>query len=368
MVRIDEARFLPVEVPLDKPVRASKRTFGSRQYLLLTLKMNDGSTGIGFSYVGTEGAAACAKLGMDVAGPLLANRNPSDRSGVFSTLTEKCSNFGRSGIWMNLVSAIDIALWDWAGRDRGEPLHKLLGAPGKKSVPAYASGGYYGDDKGVEDLRDEFHAYKAAGFRAFKMKTGVLSVREEATRIDAVRDVIGDDAPLMLDAYSMWEDGQEAVPYIKMFEEYRPYWIEDPFLPQDLIGMRALADQTSVPLATGEFHSMHWEFEQLAAIGGIKILQPEAPRCGGITEFVRIADMAAEKKVLISPCWLHHIHAHVVAAVANALFAEVFPNRAILNFGALIDEEPEVAGGECILPKRPGLGFDFVPDVARFRL
>lgn len=366
MIRIDNAAFLPVAVPLGKPVKASKRTFTSREYLLLTLKMSDGSSGIGFSYVGTEGAAACAKLGTDVAGPLLVNRDPSDRSGVFSTLTEKCSNFGRSGIWMNLISAIDIALWDWEGRVRNEPLHKLLGSKNKKSVPAYASGGYYAEDKGVEDLRDEFQDYKQGGFKAFKMKTGVLSVREEADRIEAVRDAIGGDAPLMLDAYSMWEDVREAVPYIRMFEEYAPYWIEDPFLPQDLIGMRALADQTSAPLATGEFHSMHWEFEQLATVGGIRILQPEAPRCGGITELVRIANMAAEKAVFVSPCWFHHIHAHLVAGAANTLFAEVFPSRAILNFGALIDEEPEVAGGECILPQRPGLGFDFAPDVARF--
>jgi L-alanine-DL-glutamate epimerase-like enolase superfamily enzyme len=260
---------------------------------------------------------------------------------------------------MRGVSILDTALWDLNARSAGLPLHDYLGSNERESVPAYASGGYYLDGKSPADLGKELAGYVAQGFRAVKMKTGRLSPAEEEARIAAARDAIGPDVLLMLDANNAWADLPTAMDYMRRFEAYDPYWIEEPFSP-DAIDLHArLAARTSITVATGEIEVGRWRFRELVDSGGAEILQADAAVCGGISEWRKIAAYADCRGVTVSPHWFHDLHAPLVAATTNARFVEFFTDDQVLNFRRLINHQLELRAGRVVLRQSAGLGFEF---------
>ena len=266
---------------------------------------------------------------------------------------------------MNGISAIDIALWDRNSRAAAKPLYRFLGADRVHAVPTYASGGYYGVGLELEKLRAEIEDYVAAGFAAVKIKTGRLSVEEEEKRVAVVREVLGTDGMLLLDAYHSWPDEDTALRYIERMLPYEPAWIEDPLPPDQLDSYGRLASKLTVPLATGEFYAGLPAFEQLIKHQSARILQPEAPRCGGISEWRRIAKIALEAGLSVCPCWFHDIHAQLAPSTANVPMIECFPTFGVLNFGQLIDRPLTLESGKLILSEAPGLGFEFDMDMVR---
>jgi L-alanine-DL-glutamate epimerase-like enolase superfamily enzyme len=260
---------------------------------------------------------------------------------------------------MRGVSILDTALWDLNARSAGLPLHDYLGSNERESVPAYASGGYYLDGKSPVDLGKELAGYVSQGFRAVKMKTGRLSPSEEEARIAAARDAIGPEVLLMLDANNAWADLPTAMDYIRRFEAYDPYWIEEPFSP-DAIDLHArLAARTSITVATGEIEVGRWRFRELVDSGGAEILQADAAVCGGISEWRKIAAYADCRGVTVSPHWFHDLHAPLVAATTNARFVEFFTDNQVLNFRRLINHQLELRAGRVVLRQSAGLGFEF---------
>jgi L-alanine-DL-glutamate epimerase-like enolase superfamily enzyme len=260
---------------------------------------------------------------------------------------------------MRALSVLDTALWDLNARGAGRPLYAYLGAVATDKVPAYASGGYYLDGKTPEMLGNELASYVKAGFRAVKIKVGRLSPAEEEERIAAAREAIGDDVLLMLDANNAWRDLPTALAYMSRYEPYDPYWIEEPFSPDDIDLHARLARATSITVATGEIGYGRWYFKELLDKGGAEILQTDAAVCGGISEFRRIAATASSYGVTVSPHWFHDLHVHLVASTPNARFVEFFPDDQVLNFRRLIDRQLEHRHGSLLLPTGPGLGFDF---------
>ncbi|HBY99124.1 MAG: mandelate racemase/muconate lactonizing enzyme family protein [Ardenticatenaceae bacterium] len=369
MTYVREIKVTPVRVPLERPVAAAGKVFQYRDYLLVELTCEDGSAGIGFSYVGTGGGRAAASATKELLLPEVIGADPAGVEAIWERVYRATLIQGRAGLVMNGLSAIDIALWDRNASVAGLPLYRFLGGGGAQvTVPAYASGGYYADGKGPKELAEEIAAYAAQGFKAVKIKAGRLTVKEEERRVQAVRDVIGPDGCLLLDLYNAWTTLSEAMPYITMYRQYNPYWIEDPFMPDDLDNLARLAERITEPLATGEFHYTRFSFKHIIR-AGVTILQPEAPRCGGITEWRRIAALASAQGIAISPCWFHQLHVHLLPSIPNGLFVEYFPDNTILNFGQLIDTSCTIVDGAIQLPRRPGVGFRFVPEaVAAFRL
>src|SRR2546423_6612148 len=198
-----------------------------------------------------------------------------------------------------------------------------------------------------------------AGFKAVKMKVGRLTPAEEEERIKAAREAIGPDIHLMLDANNAWSDVPTALTYMKRYEPYDPYWMEEPFGPDDIDGHAKLAASTPVVIATGEIAYGRWYHKELLDKGGAEILQTDAVVCGGITEWKRIAATAASYGVTMCPHWFHDLHAHLVAATPNARYVEFFIDDQVLNFRRLIDTQLKHRDGYLSLPKSPGLGCDF---------
>jgi L-alanine-DL-glutamate epimerase-like enolase superfamily enzyme len=197
------------------------------------------------------------------------------------------------------------------------------------------------------------------GFRAVKIKVGRLSPAEEEERVRAARDAIGPDIHLMLDINNAWTDIPMALLYCKRFEKYNPYWIEEPFSPDDIENHSKLAALTNVIIATGEIEAGRWRFKEILDKRSAEILQADAAVCGGISEWRRIAQTAASYGITVSPHWFHDLHAHLVAATPNARYVEFFPDDQVLNFRRLINRQLEHKDGELLLPRGPGLGFEF---------
>lgn len=346
-------------VPLETVTSFSTRKVTARDYVLVTIIDSEGNYGIGFCYAGSTGGEVVIAAVEKLLAPVVVGADPFRVEGLWQEMYQEALLHGRTGSVMRAQSAIDIALWDHNARSVGQPLHRYLGGYHVDRVPAYASGGYYLEGKSLEDLGEELAAYVEAGFRAVKMKVGRLSPADEERRIAAARRAIGDDVLLMLDANNAWFDLPTALRTISRFEKYDPYWIEEPFSPDDIDNHSRLAERTRIPVATGEIEAGRWRHKELLEKGAAAILQTDAAVCGGITEFKKITATAASFGVTISPHWFHDLHVHLVGSIPNCEFVEFFPNDKVLNFRRLVDKQLQVETGELLLPRSPGLGFDF---------
>lgn len=367
MPRITRVEAATVAIPLDDATGFSNRMVYERQYSLVRVTTEDGATGLGFCYAGHAGGTVVTTAVRDLLGPVVLGEDSHRVVGLWERMYQESLLHGRAGSVMRALSAIDTALWDANARSAGLPLYKYLGADAEGSVPAYASGGYYLDGKGPRELADEMSGYLELGFKAVKLKVGRLDAAGDEERIAAVRDAVGPDIPVMLDANNAWRDLPTALRAVQRWEPYDPYWIEEPFSPDDIANHARLARSTPVLVATGEIEAGRWRHKELLDAEAAAILQTDAAVCGGITEFRRIAATADSYGVELWPHWFHDLHVHLVASTPNARCVEFFPDDKVLNFRRLVDRQLEFSDGELILPTEPGLGFDFDEDaVARY--
>lgn len=370
MPTITKVRARAVAIPLHAPTSFSSRSVHERHYGLVEVTGDDGFKGIGFCYVGSRGGRLFAAAVNDLLSHQVVGRDAHEVEGIWQSMYQEALLQGRAGTVMRALSAIDIALWDRNARAASLPLYKYLGAHRTDRVPAYASGGYYLEGKSPEMLAQEAEGFVRDGFKALKIKVGRYSdPGREEERVAAVRDRIGPDVLLMLDANNAWPDLPTALRFVRRFERYDPYFIEEPFSPDDIASHARLARSTSVLVATGEIEVGRWRFKELLDQGGAHILQTDACVAGGISEFRRIAAMAAGYGVPLCPHWFHELHAHLVASTPNAQFVEFFPNSDVLNFRQLVSHQLETENGDILLTNRPGLGFDLLEDeVSRYEI
>lgn len=359
MARIESISVAAVRVPLDKVTSIATRTVRARDYGLVKLRSADGAEGIGFCYVGTAGAPLAVAAVQELLAPVLLGQESTRSEGLWEEMYREAILQGRAGTVMRMLSSLDNALWDLNARSVKLPLAQYLGCWTTEKVAAYASGGYYLEGKTPAKLGDEVAGYVAAGFKAVKIKVGRLSPREEEARVAAARQAIGSDIHLMLDANNAWSDLPTALQYVERFEAYDPYFIEEPFSPDDIDNHARLAERTKTMVATGEIEVGRWRHKELLDKAGAQILQSDAAVCGGITEYRRIAAMAAGYGVVMCPHWFHDLHVHLVAAAPNSRYVEYFLDDQVLNFRRLIDRQLEFRDGDLLLPKAAGLGFGF---------
>jgi L-alanine-DL-glutamate epimerase-like enolase superfamily enzyme len=357
--RIVAVEARTVRVPVGRPTSFSTRQVLARDYALVRVRTADGGEGIGFCYSGSRAGELVTGAVRLLFAPLLLGKSALHVEGLWEQMYQESLLHGRVGAVMRALSAVDIALWDRNARAAGLPLAEYLGGTGAQAVPAYASGGYYLEGKTPEMLAAELLGYVKAGFRAVKIKVGRGDPRSEEERVRAAREAIGPDVLLALDANNAWKDLPTAFEYMKRYEPYDPYWIEEPFSPDDIESHAQLARRTRVLVATGEIEAGRWRFQELLEKRAAAILQADAAVCGGITEWRRIAAAAAGFGVPMAPHWFHDLHVHLVAATANARWVEFFPDSEVFNFRELVDTQLEVRGGAVVVPRGPGLGFRF---------
>ncbi len=249
-MEIAAVESFPIEIPLESPVSFSNRTLTFRDHAVTRVRTESGLEGVGYS-LGYETAPLIADAVESRLAPVVEGEDPRDTARLWEEMYEGNVQVGRHGLFLRAISTVDMALWDITAKAAGQPLHKLLGGYAE-SVPSYASGGYYRDDKGHEGLRAEVSRYLDEGHDTVKMKVGRRSVDEEVDRVAAVRDEIGDDRTLLLDANGVWSSTTEAVRACRAFEPYDPYFIEEPVMIDRVETMAEVNDALSYPVATGE--------------------------------------------------------------------------------------------------------------------
>ncbi|MEV4168140.1 mandelate racemase/muconate lactonizing enzyme family protein [Nonomuraea sp. NPDC049709] len=352
--RIRHVSLSSVTLPLDVPVSDAKVLTGRQKpmteiaFLFAEIATEDGHSGIGFSYSKRAGGPAQYAHAKEV-GENLIGQDPSDIGKVYEMLLWAGASVGRSGVATQALAAVDVALWDLKAKRAGLPLAKLLGAY-RDSVRTYnTSGGFL--HAPIEEVKARASRSLADGIGGIKIKVGQPDTREDLRRLAAVREHIGDGVPLMVDANQQW-DRVTALRFGRAVEELGLVWIEEPLDAYDAEGHAQLAAALDTPIATGEMLSSVAEHVRLIEARAADIIQPDAPRVGGITPFLRLATLADHAGLQLAPHFAMEIHLHLAAAYPREPWVEHFE---WLN--PLFNERLETRDGRMIVPDRPGLGF-----------
>jgi len=337
--------------PRPKPITNGKHTYTHSGLGLVKIATDSGITGIGLG-----GAGRIEQAVIEHLKPLLIGQDPLRNERLWHDMWVP-KLVGRRGLTTRAISAIDIGLWDLRAKIAGMPLYKMLGGY-RDRVPAYIAGGYYVEGKGLEELADEMCEYVSWGARAVKMKVGALPIPEDTERVKAVREAIGPEVKLLLDANCAYRY-YEAIQFAQRVERYDPFWFEEPVAPDDYAGLGKLAQKTSIPLATGENEYTRYGFRDLIATGAVPILNADAKILGGVTEYIKVAALAQAHDLDIAPHGSQEIHVHLVAAIANGLILEYYPKKFDPMWGQIYQHTLNLNDdGTVSPPDVPGIGVD----------
>lgn len=264
------------------------------------------------------------------------------------------------------ISKVDAAVWDLAGKLASQPVWRLLGGA-RSRVPAYGAGGMYQPDKGIPELVAEMIGFVEAGFRIVKMKVAGASFQEDVARVKAVREAIGPDVGLMIDANHAWTP-YEAIQFARTVAPLNPYWLEEPVYPWDYQGCAEVARALDVPVATGENVSTRYAFRDMIDARAADVIQADPLYCGGVTEWRKIAAYAAAHNLPMAPHGNPHVGAACVAGVSNGLIVEVGLYAGCKPSRPSVVQPVTVTDGEIILGDEPGFGYTVDRDAIRWNL
>ncbi len=339
-----------MQLPLPRPVVTPVHYITSIDCVLATLATDEGPRGLSYLWCfGLERARVLRAMVEDLF-RVVEGADPLDRVLLTQRLWHDINFLGRTGVAVFGLSAIEIALWDLAGKIRGEPLCRLLGGT-PRPIPTYAGGLFLSDP--VDTIVEEAKGYVAAGFRAMKMRAGARRWQEDVERVEAVRQAIGPDVALMVDVVQGWAP-EMAIRIGREIARFDLTWIEDPVLFDDHAGLAAVAAALDTPIAAGENDYGLLGFRRLFDARAVDIAMPDLQRAGGIAEWLRIAALAASAGVRVTPHVFHEVASHLLAAVPDALWAEYVP-----WWDVLFQEPVLVSDGAIRPPERPGLGLAF---------
>ena len=371
-MKITSVRATTVAIPVQRPTAISTRVLATREFVLVNVRTDDGLEGIGYTYAGTVGGRVVQTCIETVLADVVLGRDPRFTEQIWEAMFKQSLLVGRRGGMLRAVAAIDLALWDARGKLHNEPLYRLLGAY-RDEVPAYASGGYYRPDLDpLAEIEGEMGRYVERGYSDFKIKVGGRSIAEDRERVCRAREVIGPKARLALDANNAYNDVATAIRAARAFEPYDIWWFEEPTYPDSLPNSAKIAAAVSMPVATGEIEATRWGFRDIITSNAATILQPDAVVLGGISEWMKVAHLAAAHDLPVAPHWNANVHVHLLAAVPNGLTIEFFDlAEDIYNFERLMDPENRlvVKNGLIRVPDRPGIGVVLNPSlVEQFRI
>ncbi|MFD7709895.1 mandelate racemase/muconate lactonizing enzyme family protein [Streptomyces sp. NPDC059785] len=352
--RIAWLRLSSVTLPLAAPISDAKVLTGRQKpmtevaFLFVEITTEQGHEGVGFSYSKRAGGPGQFAHAKEIAENLIGE-DPSDIGRIWTKLVWAGASVGRSGLATQAIAAFDVALWDLKAKRAGLPLAKLLGAH-RDSVRCYnTSGGFLHTP--TEQVLENASASLSSGIGGIKIKVGHPDGRYDLARLTAVREHIGDDVPLMVDANQQW-DRPTAQRMGRALEQFGLVWIEEPLDAYDAAGHAALAASLDTPVATGEMLASVAEHVELIRAGAADVIQPDAPRIGGITQFLKLAALAEHHQLQLAPHFAMEIHLHLAAAYPIEPWVEHFD-----WLEPLFNERLEIRDGRMHVSARPGLGF-----------
>lgn len=358
---IEWIRLSHVLLPLATPISDAKVLTGRQKpltevsMLFAEVESRLGHQGVGFSYSKRAGGRGQYAHAVEIA-PNLIGEDPNDIARLWHKLLWAGASVGRSGLAIQAIAALDVALWDMKARRANLPLAKLLGAH-RDSVACYnTSGGFLSTP--IEHVLDNIEAARARGIGGIKIKVGQPDTSTDLRRVEAVRKRLDDRFPLAVDANQQW-DRPTASRFCRTLEEFDLFWIEEPLDAYDVEGHAQLAAQLATPVASGEMLTSVAEHEIFISQGAVDFIQPDAPRVGGITPFLKILALADRKHLRLAPHFAMELHLHLAAAYAHEPWVEHFE-----WLEPLFEERLVIQDGRMLVPNRPGIGIT-ISDQAR---
>ncbi|GIV80031.1 MAG: racemase [Litorilinea sp.] len=339
-------------IPLPTPMTDS--THGNMTHfevVMVRLRTQNGIEGLGYTYTIGQGGAAIRSLIEEALKPVVLRKDARRVEAIWEEMWWRLHYVGRGGLASFAISAVDIAIWDLIGKHDKVPFWRLLGGH-SNTVLAYIGG--IDLHLSLEELLAQTRENLARGYRAIKIKVGQSHVRKDVERVRAVRELIGPDIRLMVDANMRW-NVETAIRTARQLQEYDVYWLEEPTIPDDVAGHARIAQEGGVPIATGENLHTLYEFRQMIQHGGIAFPEPDVTNIGGITNWLRVARLAHAHNLAVTTHGVHELHLHLLAAIPNASYLEIHSfglERFILN-------PPQLQDGVMVPGEAPGHGVHF---------
>ena len=366
MASIRSVEILQVDLAPKVKRTDAIQAFVTQETPIVRIRSDDGIEGIGYTYtIGTGGSSVMALL-RDHLAPKLIGRDPDCIEAIWKDLFFHTHATAVGAITALSLAAIDTALWDLRCKRTKLPLWKAAGGAQPK-VPVYTTeGGWL--HLPTESLVAQTLEAKGQGFRGAKLKVGKPHVSEDAARLAAVREAVGGDFEIMVDANQCF-NVSEAIRRARAFEPFELAWLEEPLPAEDLAGHIELAAHTAIPIAVGEsiYHPSH--FREYLERDACSIVQVDCARIGGITPWLKVAHLAETFNVAVCPHFLMELHVSLTAAAPNAAWVEYIPQLDDITTSRLT-----IGEGFAVAPSTAGLGIDWdVPAidkraVARARL
>ena len=321
-----------------------------------------------------------ASLGLEV---LLLGEDPRQVQRLWQKMYNSTGVFGRRGVVIGAIGAVETALWDISGKASGKPVHELIwrsfattasDVEPLKRVTPYAT--VYPPGSNLDELAERMNIALSRGLKAVKIEEwpgqfGNVDVETDVAVVQKARSILGSKRDLMIDVQNRWRDVGQALRTIEEIEEFKPFFIEAPLPADNIEGYRRLAEATSIRIAVGDWgFSTRHEFADLLRRGRLDVVQPSAVRAGGMHEILNVAEDAYRFGALCIP----HTWCHVVGVAAQIHLAAVAPNMPYFEFPIAFPPSPLVENllipqfeisvdGTISVPDRPGLGFELNEDV-----
>jgi L-rhamnonate dehydratase len=345
---------------------APMQTFAFHGWLVVEVFTDAGYVGIGNAALAPQVTKQVIDLHLT---PLLIGLDAWDSEFLWQLMYRKTMAFGRKGIGMVAISAIDIALWDIRGKAAKQPVYRLLGGRTKQRIPVYASRLY---STSLPELVAEAKSYKDAGYKAVKMRfgwgpaDGAAGMQQNVALVRTVRETIGDNVDLMAEAYMGWtlDYSKRMLP---LLEPFNLRWLEEPVIPDDIRGYAELRSRGRIPIAGGEHEFTLFGFRDLLEARAVDYIQFDTNRVGGITQAQKISALAEAYSIPVIPHAGQMHNYQVVMANLNSPMAEYFPmvDVEVGNelFWYIFEGEPKAKDGFIELDEHtPGLGLSINPN------
>ena len=360
MSKSERVEVMQVDL-IPKVVRTDAiQAFTKQETPVVRITTDDGVVGTGYAYTVGTGGSAVVRMIVDELAPKLIGRDPAWIEQIWKDLFFHV-HANAVGATVSLsLAAVDLGLWDIRCQRAGEPLWRLAGGA-QQRVPLYSTeGGWL--NLTASELVDNALEAKDQGFLGCKVKVGKPSAAEDVVRLQAVREAVGEEFAVMVDANQAFTVS-EAIRRARLFEPMNLEWFEEPLPAEDLHGHSRLCASTSLPIAIGEslYHPSH--FREYLASDACSIVQVDVARIGGITPWLKVAHLAETFNVSVCPHYLMEIHVSLCAAVPNAQWVEYIPQLTDLTTGAMRFED-----GHAHPPDAPGLGIAWDMQVIKDRL
>lgn len=361
-MKITDVKFDFYEWERPTPLSNGLHTYANSGNTVIRVETDEGVVGHAIGGM-RENEQASREMMRD----LMIGENPLMTERIWSRLYSP-KRRGRRGMETRAQSSLDIALWDIKAKVAGLPLATMIGGFTER-VNIYIAGGYYAEGKGLKELAAEMEAYVGYGAKAVKMKIGALPMAEDAERVRVVREAIGPDVKLLMDANCAYR-AYEAIQFARVVEPYDVFWFEEPVQPDDIDGYAAIAARTTIPIVGGENEYTKYGFRDFIHGSGAPIIQADGTNCGGVTEFMKIAAYADAHGRDMAPHGEQQIHIHLLSAIPNGLLLEFYP----VEYDPMRAQKYQTPlllndDGTVSVPTAPGAGLEWnTKQMERYRL